>query len=513
MERYRWRLLLAALLIAGCKASEPAASHQAEETPASASASEEVRPSASPRADADEASGDRWYDFAFKSQKIGYLHAKEEKTTRDGGPAFHVTRASVMQVGRRDEDIRMESIIQAWCRLDGTPIAFVHMRREGEQQREIRGRVEGDEFVVTTRIGESVSEERFPMTPGLMLASTLDVVHYDEISPGKVIEGKAIFESEGDVQPYRAEVVEVQKTEAGTRFVVDELQAGIKSRSVVGPKGKVISTELPMMGASFHRTTREKALTFGDRVDIFSAALFSLPEPLPPNSRIGRLTVRLSTRSGQKPTVIEDDRQKVVWKGKKAELTVEAVAPPDESPDIPVEDEALAEYLRATPYEDLKDPALEAAARKAVKGEKDVAGASAKLVELVYGHIKEKTLSRAFTSATEAWESRVGDCTEHAVLFSALAKIAGIPTRLATGLVYVGGTRNQFGYHEWAEVWTGDGWHPVDPTFNQVAADPTHIKFAVGQSDPTSLREAGVVAASLIGDLELELIEVERKGS
>jgi len=508
MERYRWRLLLAALLIVGCKASEPEA--QAESSPDPAATRTEKTSRDGPASSTPE---DRWYDFAFKAQKIGYLHAKEEETTRDGGPALHVTRASVMQVGRRDEDIRMESTIQAWCRPDGTPLAFVHTRREGEQQRELRGRVEGDEFVVTTKIGESVSEQRFPMTPGLMLASTLDVVHYGDLEAGKVIEGKAISESEGDVQPYRAEVVEVQETEAGKRYVVDELQAGIKSRSVVGPEGNIISTELPMMGASFERTTREKALTFGDRVDIFSAALFSLPDPLPPNQRIGRLTVRLSTRSGQKPTVIEDDRQRVVWKGKKADLTLRAVEPPAQSAEIPVEDEAVVAYLKSTPYEDLEDPALKKAAERAVAGEEDVMGAAGRLVRLVYEHIREKSLSRAFTSATEAWESRVGDCTEHAVLFSALAKIAGIPTRLVTGLVYVGGARNQFGYHEWAEIWTGSGWHPVDPTFNQIAADPTHIKFAVGQSDPTSLREAGVVAASLIGDLELELVEVERKGS
>ncbi|MEM1024534.1 MAG: transglutaminase domain-containing protein [Myxococcota bacterium] len=506
MEHYRRRLLFAALLIAGCKDPEPTAR---AETPAPVPAKLSMPRQAVPA----EPSGDRWYDFAFKSQKIGYLHAREEETTRDGGPALHVTRASVMKVGRRDQDIRMESTIQSWCRPDGAPLAFVHTRREGEQVRELRGEVVGKDFVVTTRIGDSVSEQRYPLRPGLMLASTLDVVHYGELSLGKVIEGEAISESEGDVQPYRAEVVEVLEEGDQLRYLVDELQAGIKSRSVVDPSGKIISTELPMMGASFERTTREKALRFGDRVDIFSAALFSLPEPLPPNRSIELLTVRLSTRSGIKPTVIEDARQEVAWKGESANLTLRAVTAPSKSAKIPVADPELRTFLQATPYEDLQDPELKAAAKEAIKGETEVIRAAAKLVDLVYLHITEKSLSRAFTSATEAWQSQVGDCTEHAVLFSALAKIVGIPTRLVTGLVYVGGARNQFGYHEWAEVWTGSGWHPVDPTFNQLSADPTHIKFAVGQSDPTSLREAGVVAASLIGDLELALVTVERKGS
>ena len=92
--------------------------------------------------------------------------------------------------------------------------------------------------------------------------------------------------------------------------------------------------------------------------------------------------------------------------------------------------------------------------------------------------------------------------------FSALAKISGIPTRLVTGLVYVGPVRQVFGYHEWVEVYIGGRWIPMDPTFGQDVADPTHIKFTEGQSDPDGLRDAGVVAATLIGELELEVLEV-----
>ena len=125
----------------------------------------------------------------------------------------------------------------------------------------------------------------------------------------------------------------------------------------------------------------------------------------------------------------------------------------------------------------------------------------------VHKHISNKSLARAFATATEALESREGDCTEHAVLFSALAKIAGIPNKLVTGLVYVGGRTPVFGYHEWVEVWTGSGWVAMDPTFGQDLADATHIKFTEGQSDADGLREAGMAAAALIGDLELKVVE------
>jgi transglutaminase-like putative cysteine protease len=87
---------------------------------------------------------------------------------------------------------------------------------------------------------------------------------------------------------------------------------------------------------------------------------------------------------------------------------------------------------------------------------------------------KSPTLS--LPSATEILEQRVGDCNEHSVLFTALARAAGIPTRIATGLTFMSG---QFYYHAWPEVFVGR-WLAVDPTLGQFPADPLHVRLLVG---------------------------------
>ena len=79
-------------------------------------------------------------------------------------------------------------------------------------------------------------------------------------------------------------------------------------------------------------------------------------------------------------------------------------------------------------------------------------------------------------SAREILEQGVGDCNEHTVLFTALARSVDIPTRISTGLAYTGG---QFYYHAWPEVWVGR-WLALDPTFGQFPADPLHLRLAVG---------------------------------
>ena len=116
-----------------------------------------------------------------------------------------------------------------------------------------------------------------------------------------------------------------------------------------------------------------------------------------------------------------------------------------------------------------------------------------------------KSPSLTVPSAKETLRTLEGDCNEHTALFTALARASGIPTRIAAGFVYsdriaAGGA---FYYHAWPEVWLGDGWLPVDPTFGQVPADATHVKLVEGGLD----RQVDLVAA--IGRVSLRVEESE----
>lgn len=98
-----------------------------------------------------------------------------------------------------------------------------------------------------------------------------------------------------------------------------------------------------------------------------------------------------------------------------------------------------------------------------------------RLNQWVYDNVsKSPTLS--VPSAVEVLEQRVGDCNEHTVLYTALARASGLPTRMATGLAYLSG---QFYYHAWPEVFVGR-WLAVDPTFGQFPADAMHLRLLTG---------------------------------
>ncbi len=444
-----------------------------------------------------------WYDFKFKNNKVGYLFAKDEPTEINEQPAIHLNRWSVVVVTRQKDVIRMESTTDTWFAPDGAPMRFKHARVEGGEKRNVEGYRDGDVFVVSRTVGSDKHDEKISLAKGTVkLASSLEVLFIGSgLEVGKKEKGLAIDEAEAERQPYSLAITGKE----GDDFVLEEQLGPVKSRALVAPDGHVRKTELLGIGAEFTETTKEKAIAMGPTVDIFDSALFEIPAALPTGDELETIEVRIKSMDGQRPKYISEPRQKMTKQGKDfVELVIRADSPPKKGIKLPIRNKRT--FLKETPYEALKDEKLVKTVQDVVGDEKDLWKAAKKINGFVYKHIENKSLARAFASAIEALDTQEGDCTEHAVLFSALAKIAGIPTRLATGLVYVGGPRHVFGYHEWVEIWTGKEWIAMDPTFGQDIADPTHIKFAHGQSDPDGLREAGMVAAALIGDMQLQVL-------
>ncbi len=155
---------------------------------------------------------------------------------------------------------------------------------------------------------------------------------------------------------------------------------------------------------------------------------------------------------------------------------------------LPYRGTEVAAYLAPSPAVRSDAPDIVAASQAIVGGETNSVVAARKLMRWVYKTVeKEPTVS--FPNAVDVLKTRRGDCNEHAVLYAALARAAGIPTRIAMGLVYLGG---KFYYHAWDEVYLGR-WVTVDPTLGQMPADASHVRFVDGEPS------AGSEMARLMG--------------
>ncbi|MDJ0762215.1 MAG: transglutaminase domain-containing protein [Myxococcota bacterium] len=104
-----------------------------------------------------------------------------------------------------------------------------------------------------------------------------------------------------------------------------------------------------------------------------------------------------------------------------------------------------------------------------------------------------------------------GDCTEHAVLFAALMRAAGIPTRLVSGMYLTSG--GMWGYHMWNAYWNGEMWQSIDPSTMSYRTGAAYIALGSGaaQFDEVRDRLADFIWRTFSG-VSIDLIEASNNG-
>jgi len=152
--------------------------------------------------------------------------------------------------------------------------------------------------------------------------------------------------------------------------------------------------------------------------------------------------------------LISDPRQEVLGRDDRGVLLRVKVLVPETGHDLRLDHESadLGEFLESNSLIQADHPGLREKAIEVVGSETDAWAAACLLRRFVHTHIDEADSSVGYTSAGRVFESRRGTCSEAAVLLAAMARAIGLPSRVASGLLYVEGG---FGPHAWTEVWIG----------------------------------------------------------
>jgi transglutaminase-like putative cysteine protease len=132
-----------------------------------------------------------------------------------------------------------------------------------------------------------------------------------------------------------------------------------------------------------------------------------------------------------------------------------------------------------------------------------------KMTRFVHANMRILDTSEALASAAEVAAAMAGDCTEHAVLLTAMCRAQGIPARVAIGLVYSAELKG-FGYHMWTEAWVSEGWLSLDATRRDGRVGAGHLKMAVSNLQGVSPYEAFLPVMNAMGRLTLEVQESKR---
>ena len=151
-------------------------------------------------------------------------------------------------------------------------------------------------------------------------------------------------------------------------------------------------------------------------------------------------------------------------------------------------------------------------AKEAVGDEDDPWSMALILERFVNREVKDKNFKQAFATAVEVARSREGDCTEHAVYLAALARACGIPSRVAIGLVYMGG-QQAFGFHAWTEVYIDGRWTPLDGTLALGGVGAAHLKIAASNLEGASAYNLMLPVMKLIGRMRIEVLDASPRGN
>lgn len=413
-----------------------------------------------------------WLASYLDDQQVGYAMYRYRRTT-DGYTFESLMRMAVSMMGRSQR-------VKVWSRTftnpDLTLRGFEFEMGSQDNSYRVTGEVRGNELLLTDQHGHL--ERRLALDGKVYPVEALGVLAVSSnMRPGTtrnllVFDGTVV-----GVMPTQLTVVNWVRLPVAAE-TIPALQMRVNRAKLefdiwVDSTGLSIREESPA-GMSSVRTTPELAAAgelAGAQLDILE--MFSIPTdtavPVPPQVRRSVLEVTgidntLFELSGGSQTVSSQQPLRVEVC---SELPTAAI-------ELPIKD--MDQYLQPTLSLSSDDPRIQSTARKVIGNERNALTAARLLLDWTHRSLRKRATA-SFPNAREVLEQMSGDCNEHATLYAALARSAGIPCRVAVGLVYMD---RAFYYHAWDEVYLGR-WVPVDPTFGEFPAGALRLRLATGE--------------------------------
>ena len=276
---------------------------------------------------------------------------------------------------------------------------------------------------------------------------------------------------------------------AGTPTEVYEIHMdsgdGLETRTWVNPEGIVLKEE----GFTGMTQIKEEGWQIYDdlrnnksRLDLPN--LFSIPSNkiLEDPANLNSLKVTVTLPSGERTIALKKPNLQD-FAGLTLPVPAETASP-------------FVRYLESSAWVESQDAEIVKKSKEIIGDSPSALEASLRLMRWVHENISPVP-SLSLPKSKQILVSKKGDCNEYTVLFTALARAAGIPTRMIAGLVYQNG---RFFYHAWPEVFLGK-WIGIDPTFGQAPVDVTHIPLIEGGV------EEQTALANQIGRIKIKILE------
>jgi transglutaminase-like putative cysteine protease len=466
---------------------------------------------------------ERWYVVRIGGQNVGYVHDTTSPLSDGANPGFATTSEMSFALNRLGARVELVLSTAAEESASGSlrklsfdlKASMLTMRTEvtvGPGVLEIKSGSTGTPFVRTMPYaGELVGPEGTRRLTLEKLRKPGDRAEYQTFEPslGKVVKAVRVLLGP-DSLSLDGTALPALKVEETNDALPD------KRTFWLGEDGEVLRDEEPSpFGlAEVVRSDRAKALAAAGGGELpsefFEQTLLKTGLRLPRPRDIDYLKIRLVHR---RPELgwpeIPGSYQKVVAKTSTTlDLEVRRTGPGRAAAfPVAVSDRNRAD-LEPNAYLQSDDPALRALAASLAGTETDAWRAALKLRRWVADHMTFD-LGIAFAPSVEIFKNRRGTCVGYATILAALARAAGIPSRVVMGYAY---TLGLFGGHAWTEVLIGDDWVPLDaalPSAGSADAARFHLAESTLADGAGALVEG---AQRVMGYIDVQVLEYRVEG-
>jgi hypothetical protein len=440
---------------------------------------------------------EEWLALFQRGRKVGYSHNR--LTPR--GDGFDLNEELFLRLLFLGETHEILSTTQAWLGRDYSLSTFTFRLQAGPVAFRLEGTAAPGKLLLVSRVAGDLQTAEIPLSGPVYLGGGMKAfLAQQRLRVGNVYRLNLFDPStmSQSLVPLRVEAKETilldSRSYASFRVAMD--YHGIQLKSWISPYGEVLKEE-GFLGMTLVKTDAEsalKGLEGGAGADLVRAAAVVPDRTVPRPRELKRLRLELTGVTGEGLDLAGERQQ---WQGR--QLTIIRESLHDLRPvRIPWTGRGMVRDLQPDLLVQSDAPELEKQSAEIIGVERDGLTAVKKISSWVYRQV-EKRPTLSIPSAIEVWRERAGDCNEHSVLFAALARAAGIPTRIAAGLLYAD---DRFFYHAWNEVYLGR-WITVDATLDQVPADATHVRLILGGP------ERQVELVRVIGKLGIRVLDYE----
>lgn len=434
---------------------------------------------------------DEWLGMYMLGKQIGYMHISLETTTFLGKPAYHISEMEEMWIAVDEEESHNKTTTDYYLDLNLTPIYEARVYTFAKKLASTNEtKASKESFIIKYNANKAecqLTKDGKITGKSIELPSTVDFAKrwkYDlgaiKLSVGDHIQYNWIDSDNFSIEKFNCEVTGQEDiTISGKSYKTIVLTQKEKMKEWLLESGEQIKYENPNNGFMRIRQSREEALNWLEcsPVNFTELLTIAVKPSIPHPDQLTQLNIRIINFPFNPDKITSDSRQSAVLKDGSVEYNISASSfEPSKSVKIPVKAKEYSQYLAESAGIEVKNAAIKELARSTVGDETNAYIAASKLRAWVKENIKTGEDNLPKESAVAILAAKTGVCRHKALLYTALARAAGIPTRLVVGFTY---SDDSLQGHAWAESFVGE-WVPFDPTLFTDFVDATHIKLEEG---------------------------------